>query len=180
MPEGERGYALDFETSAYSANSACALGLTYIEGDSLGDSFYTLIRPPSSRVLFTEIHGLTWQDLKDAPTFGHIWPTIAQYLTKADFLVAHNAPFDRRVLMASLKAIAVAPLEIPFLCTLKGARKAIKLPSRSLDSLCAYYQIPLNHHHAASDAHACAEIYLRLRRAGQTQASMRLAPLPKS
>ena len=62
-----RYVALDFETSGYAAHSACAVGLCRIEDGVVTDSFYSLIRPPSSRVLFTHVHGLTWPMLKDAP-----------------------------------------------------------------------------------------------------------------
>ena len=54
-----RYVALDFETSGYAAHSACAVGLCRIEDGVVTDSFYSLIRPPSSRVLFTHVHGLT-------------------------------------------------------------------------------------------------------------------------
>ena len=69
-----RYVALDFETSGYAAHSACAVGLCRIEDGVVTDSFYSLIRPPSSRVLFTHVHGLTWPMLKDAPTFTELWP----------------------------------------------------------------------------------------------------------
>ena len=61
--------AIDFETSGNAAHSACAVGLARIEAGHVVDRLYSLIRPPSSRVMFTEIHGLTWPMLKDAPTF---------------------------------------------------------------------------------------------------------------
>lgn len=60
-----RYVALDFETSGYAAHSACAVGLCRIEDGAVTDSFYSLIRPPSSRVLFTHVHGLTWPMLGD-------------------------------------------------------------------------------------------------------------------
>lgn len=64
--------------------------------------------------------------------------------------------------------------QLPFLCTLKGARRSLPLASRALDSVCGYFGIPLDHHHAGSDARACAEIYLRLRGLGVTDGQMKL------
>ena len=75
-----RYVALDFETSGYAAHSACAVGLCRIEGGVVTDRFYSLIRPPSSRVLFTHVHGLTWPLLKDAPTFTELWPQLAAFM----------------------------------------------------------------------------------------------------
>ena len=86
-----RYVALDFETSGYAAHSACAVGLCRIEGGVVTDRFYSLIRPPSSRVLFTHVHGLTWPLLKDAPTFTELWPQLAAFMEGAQALLAHNA-----------------------------------------------------------------------------------------
>ena len=169
------GVALDFETSGYDPRYACALGLTRIEDGRIGPSFYTLLRPPSSDILFTEIHGLTWQDVKDAPTFTEKWDDIASFCAGADFFIAHNAVFDRRVLDACLCAAELPPCDLPFLCTLKWARKVLSsLPSRSLAALCSYFHIPLQHHHAQSDALACAHIFLALQKLGVSESQMRL------
>ena len=51
---------------------------------------------------------------------------------------------------------------------------SLPLASRALDSVCDYFGIPLDHHHAGSDARACAEIYLRLRGLGVTDGQMKL------
>ena len=92
-----RYVALDFETSGYAAHSACAVGLCRIEDGVVTDSFYSLIRPPSSRVLFTHVHGLTWPMLKDAPTFTEVWPQLVAFMEGSHALLAHNAGFDRSV-----------------------------------------------------------------------------------
>lgn len=169
-----RYVALDFETSGYAAHSACAVGLCRIEDGVVTDSFYSLIRPPSSRVLFTHVHGLTWPMLKDAPTFTEVWPQLVAFMEGSHALLAHNAGFDRRVLHASCQALELVQPQLPFLCTLKGARRSLPLASRALDSVCGYFDIPLDHHHAGSDARACAEIYLRLRGLGVTDGQMKL------
>ncbi len=169
-----RYVALDFETSGYAAHSACAVGLCRIEDGVVTDSFYSLIRPPSSRVLFTHVHGLTWPMLKDAPTFTELWPQLVAFMEGSHAFLAHNAGFDRRVLHASCQALELVQPQLPFLCTLKGARRSLPLASRALDSVCDYFGIPLDHHHAGSDARACAEIYLRLRGLGVTDGQMKL------
>ena len=50
--------ALDFETSDRWPDSACALSLVRIEDGIITGECYRLIRPPRSRVHYTEIHGL--------------------------------------------------------------------------------------------------------------------------
>ena len=116
-----RYVALDFETSGYAAHSACAVGLCRIEDGVVTDSFYSLIRPPSSRVLFTHVHGLTWSMLKDAPTFTELWPQFVAFMEGSHAILAHNAGFDRRVLHASCQALGLVQPQLPFLCTRAAA-----------------------------------------------------------
>lgn len=165
--------ALDFETSGSQAHYACALGMTKIEAGVV-TSWYRLIRPPSPYVRFTEIHGLTWDDLRDAPTFAELWPEISAFLSGATLLVAHNASFDRRVLLACCDAAGVEAPAIPFACTVKGSRRGLCLAHNRLNDVCAHLGIELDHHHAESDAAACARIYLHLRGLGLSDEDMML------
>lgn len=158
--------ALDFETADYGADSACALGLARVSGGRVEDVWYSLIRPPRKRVCFTRIHGLTWDLVKDSPSFVELWPKISDFIADASFLVAHNAPFDRRVLNACCAASGIPAPDLPFVCTLRAARRALSLPSYKLDAVCAHLGIELAHHHAGSDALAAARILLRLRDPG--------------
>lgn len=166
--------AIDFETSGRTRHSACAIGIARIEGHSVTETFYSLIRPPSARILYTHIHGLAWDDLKGERRFPEVWKEAVKLLDGVDYLVAHNAPFDRAVLRGCCEAFCQRIPALPFLCTLKGARKAVDLKSRSLDSLCHYFGINLQHHHAGSDARACALIFIALSNLGVTSDMMRL------
>lgn len=166
--------AIDFETAGYYGHSICAIGMTKISGSRVLEQYYSLVRPPSSRVCFTEIHGLRWSDLKDERSFPEVWPEALEFIGRAQYLVAHNARFDRGVLDKTCIYFEQKFPQIPFLCTLKGSRKAIKLPSHSLGYLCEYFDIELDHHHAGSDARACALIYARLKDLGVGEAEMML------
>ena len=66
---------IDFETAKYSRESACSVGLVKYVNGKAADTYYSLIRPPKLyiRPEFTEIHGLTVNDVKDAPTFADLW-----------------------------------------------------------------------------------------------------------
>lgn len=154
--------AIDFETSAFRGACACAIGLARMENLRVVDTWYALIRPPSSRIYFSDIHGLTWKELKDQPAFAELWPEISAFMAGASYLIAHNAPFDRKVLAACCEANDLPMPDLPFLCTLRGARKRLKLPRYSLDIVCEHLGINLNHHHAGSDALACGLVHARL------------------
>lgn len=92
----------------------------------------------------------------------------------AGVLLAHNASFDRRVLLACCREAGAGVPEQHFLCTLKGARRSLPLPSKKLNHVCEHFGIALEHHHAGSDAAACAEVYLHLRALGVTDSQMRI------
>ena len=167
--------ALDFETSSPEPESACAIGMVRVVDRQLGESLYSLIRPPSPRVMYTQIHGLTWEMLKDAPDFVDIWPQISEMCADADYLLAHNANFDARVLRGACRYAGVRCPALPFLCSLKGSRAALDIPSRSLNNVCRHLGIELEHHNALSDALASAAIYLRLLAMGLPEERMLLS-----
>ncbi len=164
---GEPVYGvLDFETSDRGPDGACALGIAKLRSGKIADTWYSLIRPPRKRVRFTHVHGLTWTMLKDSPSFGELWPDIAAFLADVTHFAAHNATFDRRVLQGCCAAVGTESPNRPFLCTLKGARRALAIPSHRLDAVCAHCGIPLQHHHAGSDALAAALLLHRLHELG--------------
>ena len=151
--------ALDFETAAYGGASACALGMVRVERNRVAAERALMIRPPSRRFVFSELHGITWDDVKDQPDFAGHWPAIAEMLEGADYLAAHNAPFDRGVLAACCAHYGIAAPRQDFLCTVRLARDAWNIRPTKLPDVCRWLGISLRHHHdALEDARACAEI----------------------
>ena len=155
--------AIDFETADYYPDSACAVGLVRVDGNRIVARRHYMIRPPRRRFVFTYLHGITWEMVAQAPDFGELWPQLASLLTDAAFLTAHNASFDRNVLLTCCEAYGVQPPALPFVCTVKLARRTWNLFPTRLPDVCAHLDIPLNHHQAASDAEACAKIVLAAR-----------------
>lgn len=158
--EGRPFVAIDFETADHGADSACAVGLVRVEGGEVVRREVVLIRPPRRRVLFTHVHGITWEMVADAPPFAEAWPRFAPLLDGAAFLAAHNAPFDRRVLAACCAAAGLPAPAAPFVCTVQLARKTWALRPNDLPSVCRRLGIGLIHHDALSDAEACARIVI--------------------
>lgn len=152
--------AIDFETSGNYPGCACALGLTRVEGGKVVGNDYRLIRPPAPRIRYTHIHGITWQDVAEEPDFGEVWLDMAHWFEGVDFIAAHNAGFDRRVLKSCCDVFCVEPPHQPFVCTVRLARKVWEVRPTTLPDVCQFLGISLDHHHAASDARACAEIVL--------------------
>src|SRR4051812_21920090 len=108
--------ALDFETADRGPDSACAVALVRVEGGAVVRRAVRLVRPPRPSFPFTYIHGIRWRDVKDQPTFAELWPELAPLLAGADFLAAHNAGFDRRVLTACCQMAGLPAPGQPFVC----------------------------------------------------------------
>ena len=161
LPPPEAAFvAIDFETADHWADSACAVGLVRVENLRIVAREVVLIRPPRSRIRFAHIHGITWPTVQASPNFADIWPTLAPMLDGASALVAHNAPFDRKVLHTCCTVARLPIPELPFVCTVQVARKKWGQRPNNLPSVCARLGIGLKHHDAGSDAEACARILI--------------------
>lgn len=155
--------AIDFETATQDRASACALGYAHIVDGVLAATASTLIDPllPADTWCFTDIHGITPEDVADAPTFAEAWAEIDARFA-GELLVAHNASFDIGVLRAELGRAGVATIApIRYRCSAALARLAWPgMPRVTLAHLTSVLDIPLNHHDAGSDARACAAVTL--------------------
>jgi DNA polymerase-3 subunit epsilon len=160
--------AIDFETADDGLDSACAVALVRVEGTKIAIRERRLIRPPRKEFRFTHVHGLAWDDVKDAPTFAEVWPTLVPLLHGADFLAAHNADFDRGVLHACCRVAGIEPPTLPFRCTVRIARVTWGIFPTRLPDVCRRLGLPLDHHHdALADAEACASIVVAAKRASR-------------
>ena len=158
--------AIDFETADYRPDSACSVALVKVLGNKIIDRTHFFIRPPRRTFVFTYLHGITWKHVAKEPTFRELWPYIVEKLEGAEFIAAHNATFDRFVLMACCQAASLPSPVLPFQCTVRLARKIWNLRPANLTSVFAFRGIPLKHHDAVSDAEACAKIVIAARQHG--------------
>jgi len=161
LPTAEQSFvAIDFETADNGPDSACEVGIVRVEGLQIVQSQAFLIRPPRSRVMFTHVHGITWDMVKNSPGFADVWRSLVPMLEGASMLVAHNASFDKRVLAACCATNRLPMPELPFLCTVHVSRRRWGLKPNDLKSVCQRLGIGLMHHNAGSDAEACARIMI--------------------
>ncbi len=172
--------AIDFETADYGPDSACAVALVRVEDGRIADRACRLIRPPRREFVFSYIHGITWTDVAGEPTFREVWPGLSRLLSGAQFLAAHNAPFDAGVLRACCAAAGLRPPRLGFECTVRLARAVWGIFPTKLPDVCRHLRIPLRHHDAASDAEACARIVIAAREDGARQDAAQSVGSPPS
>jgi DNA polymerase-3 subunit epsilon len=158
--------ALDFETANNSRSSACQLGLVRLEGWRPTLEKAWLIRPPDPLFIHSGIHGITWEDVEGSPDFSELWPQVAACLEGADYLAAHNAPFDKGVMEGTLAHYGLQAPEQGYLDTVQIARQVWKIYPTKLNLVCEALAIPLQHHEALSDARACAQILIKAQAQG--------------
>jgi DNA polymerase-3 subunit epsilon len=161
--------AIDFETANERRDSACAVGLAWIEGARIVRREARLIRPPELRFApgNIRVHGIVPADVRGQPEFPAVMAEFLPDLANG-LILAHNAPFDMGVLRASLAAYGLPVPALSYLCTLQIARQVFPDPAGcGLGKVAARLGIRFEHHDAGEDAYACAEIALAaMRRTG--------------
>ena len=158
--------AIDFETANHDPSSACAIAAVRVEANRIVRKEVHLIRPPSRDFFFTDIHGISWDDVRHEKSFAQVWRGMRTILDGAGYLAAHNASFDQRVLTACCRKARLGVPGIPFVCTVRIARAVWDIRPTKLPDVCGRLRIRLKHHDPASDAEACARIVLKARHAG--------------
>ncbi len=164
--------AIDFETAHFfddiykqQYSSACQVGIAfYNAGTGEIKTSSSLIKPDPFKMDpgNFQIHGISLEFLEDAPLFNKVYEDlILPNIQNSTIMIAHNAPFDTRVLFNALRFYKMDIPNIPCVCTLDMSKKKTKATKHSLDALCKLYGIELEHHEACSDALACLKIFER-------------------
>jgi DNA polymerase-3 subunit epsilon len=129
----------------------------------------------------TEVHGMTWEDLKGKPRFREIAAELQEFARGAEWII-HNAPFDVGFLDAEFR-IAEAPVSAEtysgLIDTLALAREMFPGKRNSLDALCERFGIDNAHrsvHGALLDAQLLCDVYLAMTRGQETLTIEMAAP----
>ena len=159
--------AVDVETANGNWASICQIGaVRFVDGQET-ESQVWLCRPPEGIDYFDDInisiHGITADDVKDAPTFAEAAGELLTFM-RSDVLVAHNAQFDSTALRSAFLRSQMPVPEINLACSLALARFASKSKVLSV----ANHKLPtvakavnfgdFTHHDALADARAAGHI----------------------
>ena len=156
--------AIDFERANNCQSSICQIGLCVVERGRVVKCAEYLVKPPKRICFFqqkpVEIHGITYEDVADAPSFAEVWREILPDIEGRP-LAAHSFRDDAKTLEAALRSFRLKYdyKAAGYICTLELALRAGihgENNKYSLESLCERYSVPLRAHHAGSDAEGCA------------------------
>jgi len=169
-PLGSLSYVVvDTETtggSHWSTDRITEIAAVVVRNGEIVEVFETLVNPRRSIPYFvSNLTNITWDMVKDAPTFDRIAPDIMRVL-EGNVFVGHNAVFDWRFVSAEISRSTGRQLRGRRLCTVKIARTVLpQLSRRSLDYVSRYYGVE-NHarHRAGGDAVATAKCLIRMLR----------------
>jgi DNA polymerase III subunit epsilon len=157
---------VDTETNGL-AGDACEMtevGAVLVGGGELHDRWSSLCRTsaPLQRGI-QRFTGITQAMVDSAPSLEDVLPPLAQLLT-GRILVAHNAPFDRRVLRQAFDRIGLEWPNPPVICTAAVARRLLPLQrKRGLGALADALGIDVElAHRALADAETCARVLCAL------------------
>jgi DNA polymerase-3 subunit epsilon len=124
----------------------------------------------------TEVHGFTWEMLRDKPRFADVAHEFGEFVRGARWII-HNAPFDLGFLDEELKRAnlpATASLAGDVIDTLALAREQFPGKKNNLNALCERLGVANAHrtlHGALLDAQLLSEVYLAMTR-GQESLTM--------
>lgn len=117
--------AIDFRTANAKRGSVCAVGLAKVKDGVIVDTDAWVIRPPRPVNDFSPAnvaaHGIRPVDVRGAPTWASSLERIL-VLAGTDAFVAHDAVFDRSVLLNACREADLAVPETTFHCSLDLAR----------------------------------------------------------
>ena len=156
---------VDVETPNMNNDAICSIGVVVVENGRIVDSKYYLIDPETyfdQRNI--QIHGITEQDIKGAPTFPAVWEEIKSYFS-GYLLAGHNLGFDLSCLKKLFSRYNIDVPPVYYIDTLTIARKCLSgcVENFKLSTLCKYYDIVLdNHHNALCDTTATSKLLIQL------------------
>jgi DNA polymerase-3 subunit epsilon len=158
--------AVDTETNGLGGD-ACEItevGAVLVGGGELHDRWSSLIRPSAPlRRGIQRFTGITQAMVDEAPWPEAVLPELATLL-EGRVMVAHNAPFDRRVLRQAFERVGLDWPRPPVICTAALARVLLPLQrERRLTALADALGIEVRQaHRALADAETCARVLCAL------------------
>lgn len=177
MPLDRSIVVVDTETATLSgAPHLLELGAVRVQDGEVVDQFESLVAPAVEiDAEATEIHGISADDVMRAPMAASVLKEFTEWVGD-DWLCAHNAGFDARVLGFEHARTGAPVPASPFLCTLKLSRRHIpESPDHKLETLCQHLDLDEgDHHRALADSVWCWQVLEECVRRAETTSAMEM------
>lgn len=146
----------DVETAnAKNIGSICAVGWELYSDDERIDGGYSLIDPQGRfSKNNTEIHGITAEMVKGAPTFAEYWETVLKRKMEKAVVIAHSAGFDMSATEQALFSGNEIDPGIFYIDSLEVLKNSVDLPSYKLAELAKMAGYEYMQHRADEDVKA--------------------------
>jgi len=162
---------VDVETTGgrpYAGDRVTEIAAVAVRNGEIAEVYETLVNPQRAiPPMITAITNITWEMVRDQPTFREICPDVVTAL-RGNIFVAHNVTFDWKFVTHEISRASGEQLDGRRLCTVRLARRLLpQLPRRSLDWVARHYGVDIPRavrHRAAGDAIATAHVLLGLLR----------------
>ncbi len=150
------------------------------EGKPAGEPFYSLVRPMDRKYIpkeATEVHGITWADVEDAPTVKEVLEQFLPYVEGAT-VVGHNIrEFDNRFIDREMGRHFQRGFHNPCVDTLELARRLLREESHSLEHLMSRLGLgEEQEHRAATDVEQTHVLFRRLMEENRRQVGLSALP----
>jgi DNA polymerase-3 subunit epsilon len=155
--------ALDVETANADYSSICQIGIVKIENSQVLDKWSTLINPKAYFDPFNvSIHGISEDDVKDAPTFREIHQELFNRITGQ--ITVHHMPFDKTAISRACIENNLNIIDARWLDSAKIVRRTweqFAYRGYGLANIADFLKIDFEHHDALEDAITASKVVLR-------------------
>lgn len=159
-----RFVALDVETANSDAGSICQIGLALVDQDAEITVVDFLVDPEQPFSSFnTNLHGISAETVAGHPTFEEVFQPIRAFLARHP-LVQHST-FDKRAIDGACALYGLPAFQGTWFNSVTIARRAWPElkgnGGHGLASLKTFLGLEFDHHDAAEDARAAAQVVLK-------------------
>lgn len=155
--------AIDVETANADLCSICQVGIALFRSSRLTDVWSSFVNPEDEfDPVNVSIHGIDQDQVKDAPTWGEVFPFVNARLENM-VVVCHTA-FDRVAVTRACAAANMPLCDCTWLDSARVVRRTWNEFARSgygLSNVAAYLGIQYREHDALEDARCAGEVMLR-------------------
>ncbi|MGG3233142.1 exonuclease domain-containing protein [Priestia flexa] len=154
---------IDFETTGFSPSNDKIIQVAAIKYRNLEkvNEFSKFVDPlvPIPKKI-TQITGITNEDVNGSLKIEEVLPLLLKFVEN-DVLVAHNAPFDMKFLLAKMHEVGIDYRKFKVIDTLSLARKNIDFTkNHKLETMKSFLKLnQLPSHEALSDCYVTGELY---------------------